>query len=170
VTVRDIEPPDLPSLLALNNEHAAELSFAEPPAFAARVAAAAIARAVGAVGAPDAFLLAFDHATPPQGPNHRYFLARHPRFLYVDRVCVAPHARQRGLARALYEDALATAAARAIPVLCCEVNVEPPNPRSDAFHAAMGFHEVARAYLADRDKTVRYLERDVSKRSMRPSG
>jgi predicted GNAT superfamily acetyltransferase len=34
----------------------------------------------------------------------------------------------------------------------------PPNPGSDAFHAALGFREVGRAFLADRGKAVRYLE------------
>ena len=39
----------------------------------------------------------------------------------------------------------------------CEVNIDPPNPGSDAFHEKMGFVEVGRTKLADRDKTVRYL-------------
>ena len=40
-------------------------------------------------------------------------------------------------------------------------NTDPPNPGSDAFHARLGFHEVGRAFLADRGKSVRYLEREV---------
>ena len=46
-----------------------------------------------------------------------------------------------------------------VPLLCCEVNAEPPNPASDAFHRAMGFAPVGEAFLADRGKTVRYFER-----------
>jgi predicted GNAT superfamily acetyltransferase len=43
----------------------------------------------------------------------------------------------------------------------CEVNSEPPNPASDAFHAAMGFTEVGRATIHQGRKTVRYLTREL---------
>jgi predicted GNAT superfamily acetyltransferase len=57
---------------------------------------------------------------------------------------------------------LITAAARARHVLIgCEVNVEPPNPASDALHAALGFSEVGRAILPGGAKRVRYLIREV---------
>jgi hypothetical protein len=41
----------------------------------------------------------------------------------------------------------------------CEVNSDPPNPASDAFHAAMEFSEVGRAAIHHGSKTVRYLAR-----------
>jgi uncharacterized protein len=41
--------------------------------------------------------------------------------------------------------------------IVCEVNLEPPNPISDHFHAALGFQEVGRATINDGAKTVRYL-------------
>jgi predicted GNAT superfamily acetyltransferase len=161
MSVRALSPADHPALLALNNEHATELSLLDGERLRALLAVAALAVCVGAAGQPDAFLLAFDERAPAQGPNHAWFLARYPSFLYVDRVCVAATARRRGLARTLYDEALATAAARAAAVVCCEVNIEPPNPGSDAFHAALGFREVGTTYLEDRDKTVRYLVRPV---------
>jgi predicted GNAT superfamily acetyltransferase len=159
VEIRPIEAGDQAAILALNNEHAVELSPADESTMAGWLSVAALATAIGAVGAPDAFLIAFDESTPSQGPNHAWFLARHPRFLYVDRVCVAPSARKRGLARALYLDLFAAASRRGAPVVCCEVNTDPPNPVSDAFHASLQFREVGRAFLADRSKAVRYLER-----------
>ncbi|TMA23491.1 MAG: GNAT family N-acetyltransferase, partial [Deltaproteobacteria bacterium] len=100
---------DLPALLALNNAHAIELSLVDEEKLRRLLGVAALATAIGPRARPDAFLLAFDHDAPPQGPNHAWFLARHPRFLYVDRVCVDPRARRRGLARALYEHAVAEA-------------------------------------------------------------
>ena len=42
--------------------------------------------------------------------------------------------------------------------MVCEVNAEPPNPASDAFHAALGFTEVGQATL-NRGKVVRYFAR-----------
>jgi predicted GNAT superfamily acetyltransferase len=38
----------------------------------------------------------------------------------------------------------------------------PPNPASDAFHAALGFAEVGSARLFDGMKTVRYLARPLT--------
>ncbi|HWL85511.1 MAG TPA: GNAT family N-acetyltransferase [Polyangiaceae bacterium] len=161
IVVRPVAPADLASLITLNNDHPIELSIVDADRLRALLSAAALATAIGRISEPDAFLIAFDDAAPPQGPNHAWFLERRTHFLYVDRVCVAPRVRKRGLARALYVDALAAAARRGATTLCCEVNSDPPNLASDAFHAALGFHEVGSAFLADRGKTVRYLERAV---------
>jgi predicted GNAT superfamily acetyltransferase len=161
VTARPIEADDLSVVLLLNNEHATELSLLDAPRLATMVDIAALALALGPVGRPDAFLIAFAEDVPVQGPNHAWFLARGKRFVYVDRVCVGAWARRRGLARALYEAVSTHASRRGAQVLCCEVNSDPPNPGSDAFHESLGFHLVGSAYLTDRGKTVRYLERPL---------
>src|SRR5256885_1162887 len=159
--VRPIAPADVPAILHLNNAHSVEMGRVDLEKLRAFLGVAALATAIGPAARPDAFLLAFDHDAPAQGPNHAWFLARRERFLYVDRVCVHARARRRGLARALYSHALAEAARRGLPTLCCEVNTDPPNPASDAFHASFGFVEVGRAFLPDRGKSVHYLERTV---------
>lgn len=164
LVVRAVSDMDGPALLALNDANVAELAPLDAGRLRELLSVAALATAIGPDGQPDGFLLAFDQMMPAQGPNHAFFLRRHSRLLYVDRVCVAPSARRRGVARALYAHALDHAARIGTPVLCCEVNSEPPNPVSDAFHAALGFREVGTAFLSDRAKTVRYLERAVDLR------
>ncbi len=159
--VRPIEAADLQAIWTLNNQHARELGHTGLEEMRGFIATSVLATAIGRVAAPDAFLLAFDQDTPPQGPNHAWFLARHRRFLYVDRVCVAAPARKRGLARALYADAFAEAARHGAPVICCEVSSDPRNPVSDQFHAALGFAVVGSALLPERQKTVRYLEKVI---------
>ncbi len=149
---------DEAALLALNNAHAVELSLLSAGRLRQLLAAAFHAR-VAADGA--ALLIAFDQGADYDSPNFRWFQARYQRFVYVDRVVVAPAARGRGLARALYADLIAAAAGAGHDRVCCEVNSAPPNPASDAFHAALGFHEVGSAHLADRDKAVRYLIRKL---------
>ena len=161
MSVRRLTSDDLPAVVALNNAHAVEMGSVDLKKLEGLLGVAALATAVGPIGDPDAFLIAFDERTPVQGPNHAWFLARHRRFLYVDRVCVHARARRRGLARALYADAFDGAAAAGKPVVCCEVNFDPPNPVSDAFHEALGFREAGRAFLPDRGKSVRYLERQL---------
>jgi predicted GNAT superfamily acetyltransferase len=144
--------------LALNNAHAVELSWLEPERFAELIGRAFLARRIGR----DAFLLAFDQDADYDSPNFLWFRDRLARFVYVDRVVVAPQGRGRGHARRLY-DALFEQARRAgHDQVVCEVNIEPPNPASDAFHAALGFREVGGAAIHDGRKTVRYLRRALS--------
>lgn len=109
----------------------------------------------------EAMLIAFDHTASYDSPNFRWFAQQYERFVYVDRIAVAARARGRGLARRLYEELIADARRDGHTVLCAEIYYDPPNPASDAFHESMGFTEVGRAYLADRDKSVRYLVREL---------
>jgi uncharacterized protein len=144
------------AVLALNNAHAMELSWLAPERLQYLVAHAFAARKIGGA---DAFLLAFDQDAAYDSPNFLWFRARFQRFVYVDRVVVAEAARGRGLARTLYRDLFEQAARADHARVVCEVNSRPPNPESDAFHAALGFVEVGRASDHDASKDVRYLAR-----------
>lgn len=104
----------------------------------------------------DAFLIALDQRALYGSPNFRWFRQRYTRFAYVDRVIVAPHLRGRGVGRSLYEELFEVCRASGHDLVACEVNVDPPNPASDAFHASLGFEEVGRAVVYV-SKTVRYL-------------
>ena len=108
-----------------------------------------------------AMLIAFDQSAAYDSPNFIWHRDRFDRFLYVDRIAVAATHRRRGLAAQLYADLFAFAAARDDVRVVCEVNSDPPNPASDAFHAALGFELVGEAFLPDRGKTVRYLAREL---------
>lgn len=105
----------------------------------------------------DAFLVALAGRAPAVAPNYHWFAARLESFVYVDRVVVARAVRKRGFGRLLYRDLTEAAGRAGYKRICCEVNLDPPNPASDAFHAALGFAEIGRAFLPDRKKTVRYL-------------
>lgn len=108
-----------------------------------------------------AFLIAFDQDADYQSPNFLWFRARYARFVYVDRIIVAGAARGQGLAGRLYRELFARAARAGHALVTCEVNVQPPNPASWAFHAARGFIEVGRGANADRTKVVSYLSRPL---------
>ena len=144
------------AVLALNNAHARELSWLEPERLQYLVSYAFLARRIGAL---DAFLLAFDQDAPYDSPNFLWFRERIPRFVYVDRVVVATSARGRGLARTLYHDLFEQAAKAGHERVVCEVNSRPPNPESDAFHAALDFAEIGYASIHGGAKDVRYLSR-----------
>ncbi|MEQ1944162.1 GNAT family N-acetyltransferase [Mesorhizobium sp. VNQ89] len=145
-----------PSVLALNNEHAEELSWLEPAELAHLVARAFRAPRIGNL---EAFLIAFDQNADYDSPNFLWFKARYPRFVYVDRILVAPEARGRGHARSLYDDLFGRAKLAGHAIVVCEINVDPPNPVSEAFHAALGFSHVGDAVIHGGKKAVRYYAR-----------
>ena len=149
-------PADQAALLALNNAHAAELSELDAQELGRLLSIAMAARVIGGA---EAFLLTFDQDADYHSPNFLWFRRRYDRFAYVDRVVVSPTARRAGHARRLYEDFFAIARAAGHERVCCEVNSDPPNPISDAFHARLGFAVCGEARLPDRGKSVRYLIR-----------
>ena len=161
--IRRLDPHDVSAsglLLALNNAHAQELSWLEPERLTHLIAQAFVASRIGNL---EAFLLAFDQDADYDSPNFLWFRSRYTRFVYVDRIVVAPEARGRGHARTLYDDLFARAARAGHDRVVCEVNSEPPNPASDAFHAPLGFAEVGTAVIHGGAKTVRYLSRSLAR-------
>ena len=161
--LRSVGPADIEreealagALLTLNNAHAQELSWLEAKRLEYLIGEAFLARRIGRL---DAFLLAFDQDARYDSPNFIWFRARYPRFVYVDRIVVAPSARGRGCARRLYDDLFEHAVRAGHDRIVCEVNKTPPNPASDAFHAALGFVEVGTASVHGGSRTVRYLSR-----------
>lgn len=147
------------ALLALNNSHATELSWLEPHRLRHLVAQAFLAKRIGDA---DAFLLAFDQDADYDSPNFLWFRSRYRRFVYVDRVVVSPHTRGRGYARRLYRDLFEAASRADHEWVVCEVNSNPPNPASCAFHVGLGFTEVGAAAIHGGSKTVSYLARRLS--------
>lgn len=108
------------------------------------------------IGNGEAFLLALDQDADYDSPNFRWFQARFPKFVYVDRIVVAQSARGRGYANRLYNNLFNFALAAGHRYITCEVNVVPPNSVSDALHGVLGFAELDRSRL-ESGKTVRYL-------------
>lgn len=149
---------DSDALLALNNVFALETSYLEPAAWASLLGRARFAFAAP----PDkAFLLAFDQKPATVSPNFDWFAGRFSDFVYIDRVVVAAFAQGQGLGKALYKRLFDDARAAGFRRVACEVNFDPPNPGSLAFHARMGFESVGEALLAN-GKTVRYFVRELA--------
>ncbi|BCG72922.1 GNAT family acetyltransferase [Mesorhizobium sp. 113-1-2] len=149
---------DEADILALNNEHAAELSWLEADRLSFLLGEAFYARRIGDL---EAFIMTFDQEANYDSPNFLWFCERYERFIYVDRVVVAAHARGRGHARRLYQDLFEHAERAGHTLVTCEVNADPPNPASDAFHAALGFTEVGDAVIHGGKKAVRYYVKQI---------
>lgn len=157
IDFRDASDATFAAILALNNDFAVETSELNLARLKDMARAACFARYFPPA---DAFLLAFDQDASYDSPNFFWFRDRLPRFVYIDRVVVAATARRHGHARTLYDTLFQTAVKDGHDTCVCEVNVEPPNLQSDAFHARMGFAEIGRAQGAN-GKVVRYLSRHL---------
>lgn len=157
--IEAVQAADEAAVLVLNNENAAELSWLEQQELSALITSSFSASRIGDV---EAFLLTFDQTAIYDSPNFLWFRERYPSFVYVDRIVVAASARGRGHARRLYEDLFARAAAAGHDIVTCEVNLDPPNPGSDAFHAALGFREVGEAVIHGGKKAVRYYAKQLT--------
>lgn len=171
------------SLLDLNNSHSIELSPLSLPELDQIIRASFFS---ATINDSDALLISFDQSFPHEHENLRWLRAyfenspsenvsseksrpenEDPQnvglnnFVYVDRVVVSPAARGKGYARALYTDLFQRAKSAGHTRIVCEVNLDPPNPISDAFHASLGFSEIGRAPILNHSKTVRYLFRPL---------
>jgi predicted GNAT superfamily acetyltransferase len=115
-----------------------------------------------ALAAPDAeaFLIAFDQDGDYDSPNFLWFRERFARFLYIDRVVVAAAAQGQGWGRKLYAKLIETAKASGHDRIVAEINIQPPNPVSLAFHERLGFAAVGERALS-LDKVVRYVALEV---------
>ena len=150
-----ITPSSRANMLMLNQLHQVETSALDHATLDQMLGAAFYTECAGE--GVDGFIIAFDQDGDYNSPNFLWFKARYDRFAYVDRIIVADHARGRGLARTLYTNLFEYARKAGHARVVCEINVEPPNPGSIAFHVALGFVELAQVRLSN-GKIVSYQE------------
>lgn len=79
---------------------------------------------------------------PYTNDNFAWFSARLKDFAYVDRIVVDAAARGLGLGAKLYTQVAQDARAAGCLTLAAEIDSDPPNTGSLAFHAAQGFAEL----------------------------
>ncbi len=158
--IRDATVADHPVVLAMNNAEVPALNELTSTDLAWLAEHAVYFRvAVDAAGVAG-FVICLPSGIDYWSGNYAWFTARHDRFLYLDRVAVAPRAQGRGAGRALYEDMHAFAKGR-WPRVTLEVNLRPPNPVSDAFHARMGYVAVGVREYNEGANAVTMLERQM---------
>jgi uncharacterized protein len=142
--IRDATFDDLPGIAAINRAavpHVSELSSSELEELWRR---ATIFLVADESAETSGYLFAWEDSAEYDGEEFGWFKVEGAGFLHIDQVAVAPAARRGGLGRLLYAEAARVARARGLARLTCGVNLEPANPGSMRFHAAVGFSEVGR--------------------------
>ena len=145
--LRDYDERDLDRLVAVN-----DAAYPAVPLTPAAELAELIGMSSVVVVVDDGSAAGFVLGMPPglgyQSENYLFFSSRAREqgtsFVYVDRIVLAAHLRGRGLGPQLYAAVFAEARKVGADEVLCEVNIEPPNPGSLAFHSRLGFVEIGR--------------------------
>ena len=141
--LRPIGPDDVDDVLDLNQRSTPEVGEVDRARLQAILDEASLALlARDTDGRLAGFVVVLAPGAAYDSPNYLHFAATYPDFRYVDRIAIDPRAQGRGLGRRCYEAVVGHARDAGSPRVVAEVNLEPPNPGSLAFHAALGFTKV----------------------------
>jgi len=145
--LRPYRDRDLDALVAVNDAAYPAVPITPPGELSELIAMSSVVVVVDD-GAPAGFVLGMPPGLGYQSENYLFFSSRARElgtsFVYVDRIVLAAHLRGRGLGPQLYAAVFAEARRVGADEVLCEVNIEPPNPGSLAFHTRLGFVEVGR--------------------------
>ena len=146
-TLRPYRDRDLDALVAVNDAAYPAVPITPAAELAELIGMSSVAVVLDD-GAAAGFVLGMPPGLPYQSENYLFFSARAREhgttFVYVDRIVLAAHLRGRGLGPQLYDAVFDEARRVGADEVLCEVNLEPPNPGSLAFHTRLGFVEVGR--------------------------
>ncbi|MBV1893813.1 MAG: GNAT family N-acetyltransferase [Ilumatobacteraceae bacterium] len=141
--IRPILPTDLERILELNEANVPAVGSVDADRMAFLVSESKIALALEVEGAVIGFCLVLGPDSTYDSLNYLWFSDRYDNFMYLDRVAVDSAFTGRGFGTLLYAevDRLMQALGGA-DQLALEINVDPPNVASLAFHHRLGFGEV----------------------------
>ncbi len=144
-TIRDLSADDLDVVHIINEANAPDVGSVDRERLAFLVEQSAVALVVEDDGEVAGFCLVLPLGAPYDSVNYRWFSERYDDVWYLDRVAFDARFQRRGLGSLLYDHVELLIADRPdISALALEVNVDPPNDPSLAFHTKRGFAVVGR--------------------------
>lgn len=160
VTIRDAAQADEDFILALNAASTPAVGEMDARSYRDIAAQAYRVLIVEAGGEPAGFLILIRPGSSYPSDNYGWFEEQFDRHLYIDRIAIDERAKGQGVGRALYDAALKLAAELGEERLTAEVNEDPPNPQSMAFHERLGFRHLL-SRMSRSGKVVAMLERPL---------
>ena len=148
--VRDYTMADLPEVHAINEAEVPAVGSESVGDLAhigdeSAIALVAVDDVTGEIGG---FCMVLAPGADYDSGNFGWFAERYDSFCYLDRIVVHEDFRRRGLAGRVYDEVEARVG-RTAPLLALDVNSDPPNVGSLAFHAARGFEQVGEREFRD---------------------
>jgi uncharacterized protein len=141
--LRPISEADVPVVLGLNHRHVDLLSPLDAERLLWLVGVSDHADVVEVDEDVVGFVVTMAPGSDYESDNYRWFASHYGEsFYYLDRIVIAEEMRRRGLAAFVY-DAMEEIA-HGFGRMALEVNVDPPNVESLAFHEHRGYLEVGR--------------------------
>jgi hypothetical protein len=133
--VLEINEANVPAVGPATSEHLAHL-----------VAESAVALVSDVDDTVAGFCIVFGAGADYDSVNYLWFMEHHPRSMYLDRVAFDERFVGRKLGSEMYAevDRLIRRNHHGTTGLSLEVNIDPPNEPSLAFHRTLGFIEVGR--------------------------
>ncbi len=160
LVLRDAREADLDAVLAINNAAGPGILPMDQAQLRHLFDWADYFRIAELDGHAAGFLIALREHAAHESPNFRWFAERHPAFVYIDRVVIAGNMRGRGLGRVFYADVHSFAEVR-VPLLACEVFLEPPNDAVVLFHGTYGFRELGQHVMPGTGRRVSLLGKEL---------
>ncbi len=153
--LRPLRDTDVADVLALNERDVVKLAPMDEARLLEIRSLADRFDVLDVEGAFAGFVVTFGPGSSYDSAKYAWFTRRHDDFYYLDRIALHEDFRRRGLGGFVYDELERVAAPYGR--MCLEVNVEPPNPASLAFHAGRGYEEVGR--IGDDTSTVSMMEK-----------
>ncbi len=139
MTLRPVAPADHADVLALNERNVEVLAPLDEARLVELESLADTAAVIDVAGSFAGFVITFASGSAYDGENFGWFSSRFADFTYLDRVVIHEDFRRRGLGSRVYDELESTCGR---PLFALEVNLDPPNHASLAFHQARTFVEV----------------------------
>lgn len=139
LTLRRIVDDDIDELVELNNRAYPAVPIVDAEQLRSLIERSSWGVVAESAGTLAGFVLCFSPGADYDSENYRFFESHFDSHFYIDRIVVAEAFRGRGVGGTLYERVFEQALGQGASQVTCEVNLDPPNPGSIAFHQRMGF-------------------------------
>jgi predicted GNAT superfamily acetyltransferase len=140
--VRPIVDADVARVLEINEANVPEVGAVDATRMSFLLDQSELALAVELDDLVAGFCIVLGPGSAYDSVNYRWFTDRYDDFLYLDRIAFDAAFQGRGLGTLLYAEVDRSMRELGAAHLALEVNLDPPNERSLAFHARRGFVEV----------------------------
>jgi predicted GNAT superfamily acetyltransferase len=149
ITLRPARNQDFERIIAINAAGRPGVSLLTPAELAAIKLDAPLFKIAERDRQLVGYVIAYVDTNLYDGEEFNWFKQRFTHFLYIDQIAIAQSAQRAGLGGLIYQLLEQHARQRGLTSLTCEVNLEPANPVSLAFHTRQRFVEIGTLATSD---------------------